>query len=118
MLHHHSFSPHSISRQETVATCPDRLAKRSKARLVAKLRGARERKRRDTGQKVEGRPSYIEERPETVQLAFELASKRVSLRKIAAALADAGHVTAKGRPYSHTAVEAMIKQASTSARQR
>ena len=83
-----------------------------KSRLVAKLRGARERKRRDTGRKVEGRKSYIEARPETVRMACELSFQpRMSLRKIAAALATAGHVTANGEPYSHTAVEAMIKQA-------
>jgi DNA invertase Pin-like site-specific DNA recombinase len=82
-----------------------------KARLVAKLKAARNRKRA-TGVKVEGRKSYIEARPETVQLASELSSRpHMSLRKIAAALAEAGHVTAKGRPYSHTAVEEMIRQA-------
>jgi DNA invertase Pin-like site-specific DNA recombinase len=87
-----------------------------KARLVAKLRGARERKRRDTGQKVEGRKSYIEARPETVQMACELSFQRgMSLRKIAAALAEAGHRTSNDRPYSHTAVEAMIKRAEESA---
>jgi len=86
-----------------------------KTRLVAKLRGARERKRRDTGRKVEGRKSYIEARPATVQMACELSFQpHTSLRKIAAALAEAGHVTAKGKPYSHTAVEAMIKRAEAS----
>jgi DNA invertase Pin-like site-specific DNA recombinase len=83
-----------------------------KARLVAKLKGARDRKRRDTGRKVEGRKSYIEARPETVQMARELYSQpHTSLRKVAAALAAAGHVTANGKPYSHTAVEAMVKRA-------
>jgi DNA invertase Pin-like site-specific DNA recombinase len=87
-----------------------------KARLVAKLKGARERKRRDTGRKVEGRKSYIEARPTTVQMACELSFQpHTSLRKIAAAMAMAGHVTAKGKPYSHTAVEAMIKRAEASA---
>jgi DNA invertase Pin-like site-specific DNA recombinase len=79
-----------------------------KARLVAKLRAARDRKR-DTGAKVEGRKSYAETRPETVQLARELASRpHMSLRKVAAALADAGHLTANGKPFSHTSVEAML----------
>jgi DNA invertase Pin-like site-specific DNA recombinase len=82
-----------------------------KARLVAKLKAARDRKRA-TGVKVEGRKSYIEARPETVQLASELSSRpHMSLRKIAAALKEAGHLTTKGRPYSHTAVEEMIRQA-------
>jgi DNA invertase Pin-like site-specific DNA recombinase len=83
-----------------------------KARLVSKLKGARERKRRDTGRKVEGRKSYIEARPATVQMACELFFEpHMSLRKIAAELAQAGHVTARSKPYSHTAVEAMIKRA-------
>jgi hypothetical protein len=32
----------------------------------------------------------------------------MSLRKVAAALASEGHVTAKGRPYVATAVQAML----------
>jgi DNA invertase Pin-like site-specific DNA recombinase len=51
-----------------------------KARLVAKLKAARDRKRA-TGAKVEGRKSYSEARPETVALARQLAA----------------HVTAQGR---------------------
>jgi hypothetical protein len=43
--------------------------------LVAKLRGARERKRK-TGVKVEGRKSVAEMRPATVALARQLARKR------------------------------------------
>lgn len=82
-----------------------------KARLVAKLKHARDRKRKATGGKVEGRKSMVEARPATVQMACELSFRHVSLRKIAAALATAGHLTAKGRPYSHTAVEAMIRRA-------
>src|SRR5215469_10229228 len=35
-----------------------------KATLVAKLKAARDRKRKETGRKVEGRPSHLEERPE------------------------------------------------------
>jgi DNA invertase Pin-like site-specific DNA recombinase len=81
-----------------------------KARLVAKLRTARDRKRADVG-KVEGRKSYSEARPETVQLARELMARpHMSLRKAAAALAEAGHLTANGKPFSHTSVEAMLKQ--------
>jgi DNA invertase Pin-like site-specific DNA recombinase len=83
-----------------------------KARLVAKLKGARDRKRRDTGHKVEGRKSYAEARPETVALARDLfARPHMSLRKVATALADAGHLTANGKTFSHTSVEEMIRQA-------
>jgi DNA invertase Pin-like site-specific DNA recombinase len=45
-----------------------------KAMLVAKLRGARERKRRN-GIKVEGRKGIAETRPETIEVARKLARK-------------------------------------------
>jgi DNA invertase Pin-like site-specific DNA recombinase len=45
-----------------------------KARLVAKLKAARDRKRA-TGAKVEGRKSYSEARPETVALARQFAAQ-------------------------------------------
>jgi len=48
-------------------------AQLEKARLVAKLRGARERKRA-TGVKVEGRKSYAEMNPDLVRLAKAAAS--------------------------------------------
>ena len=83
-----------------------------KAMLVAKLRGARDRKRR-TGVKVEGRKSIAEERPETVELARRLARARPkggkrSLREISTALAEAGHTTKTGTPYAPTAVKLML----------
>jgi DNA invertase Pin-like site-specific DNA recombinase len=83
-----------------------------KAMLVAKLKGARDRKRR-TGIKVEGRKSIAEERPETVQLARSLARSRPkggkrSLREVAAALAEAGHTTKTGKPYAATAIKLML----------
>jgi hypothetical protein len=40
-----------------------------KAMLVAKLKGARDRKRRSTGKKVEGRKSHKEAHPEVAALA-------------------------------------------------
>ena len=46
-----------------------------KASLVAKLRGARERKKRATG-KCEGRKSIAERRPDVVALARELRRRR------------------------------------------
>jgi DNA invertase Pin-like site-specific DNA recombinase len=84
-----------------------------KAMLVAKLRGARERKRR-TGAKVEGRKALSETRPETIELARKLARKpkgkdAPSLRAISATLARRGHVTKSGTPYAPTAVELMLR---------
>jgi DNA invertase Pin-like site-specific DNA recombinase len=83
-----------------------------KAMLVAKLRGARDRKRR-TGVKVEGRKSIAEEKPETIELARRLARTRPkggkrSLREISAALAEAGHTTKRGNPYAPTAIKLML----------
>jgi hypothetical protein len=51
---------------------------------LAKLRGARERKRRKTGCKVAGRKSYAEANPQLVDLARKLSEQRprLSLREI------------------------------------
>jgi DNA invertase Pin-like site-specific DNA recombinase len=85
-----------------------------KTRLVNRLRVARERTRR-TGVKVEGRKSIAETRPEVIELARKLYTtpqeagrRHPSLRKVAAAMAEAGHVTAKGKPYGATAVKLML----------
>jgi DNA invertase Pin-like site-specific DNA recombinase len=90
-----------------------------KAMTVAKLRGARERKRRKTGGKVEGRKSLAETAPEAVTMARQLSEQRprLSLRQISAALAEAGHVSIKGNgskrpggnPYSASAVASMLE---------
>ena len=84
-----------------------------KAMVVAKLRGARDRKRK-TGVKVEGRKSIAETKPEVVGLARRLNRKtpkggQRTLREIAAELAAAGHLTSTGKPYAPTAVARMLK---------
>jgi DNA invertase Pin-like site-specific DNA recombinase len=91
-----------------------------KAILVAKLRGARDRKRR-TGVKVEGRKSIAEQTMEadgrdghaTVERARSLARARPkggkrSLREISAELAAEGFTTKGGKPYAATAVKLML----------
>src|SRR5829696_3586218 len=71
-------------------------AQLERARLVGKLKAARDRKRR-TGAKVEGRKSHAELRPDVVALAKRLhrvspkMGKHRSLREIAAELARTGH---------------------------
>jgi DNA invertase Pin-like site-specific DNA recombinase len=93
-----------------------------KAMLVAKLRGARDRKRR-TGVKVEGRKSIAEQTmdrdgrdgPATIALARSLARSRPkggkrSLREISAELAAAGYTSRTGRPYAPTAVKLMLRR--------
>jgi hypothetical protein len=44
-----------------------------------------------------------------VAIARELHGQRISLRKISAALAARGYVTAGGKPYVATAVQAMLR---------
>ena len=91
------------------------VAEFDKTMTVAKLRGARERKRRLKG-KCEGRKSYAERKGgrELVALARQLRRtdpdrRPTSLRAVAAALAERGHVTPSGRPYAASAVASMIK---------
>jgi DNA invertase Pin-like site-specific DNA recombinase len=90
-----------------------------KAMTVAKLRGARERKRRKTGTKVEGRKTLPETAAEAVRMACKLSDQRprLSLRQISAALAEAGHVSIKGKgskrpggnPYSASAIASILE---------
>jgi DNA invertase Pin-like site-specific DNA recombinase len=82
-----------------------------KAMLVAKLKGARDRKKAATG-KCGGRKSYAERDAEMVAMAKKLArypvnGRKRSLREIAAQLEAAGK-TSKGRRYTATAVARMI----------
>jgi DNA invertase Pin-like site-specific DNA recombinase len=88
------------------------VAQFEKAALVAKLRGARERKKRETG-KCGGRKSYAQRDPSMVALAKKLArypvnGRKRSLREIAAELEKMGHVAAGGRRYEAAAVARMI----------
>jgi DNA invertase Pin-like site-specific DNA recombinase len=84
-----------------------------KAGLVAKLRGARERRRREHG-KCEERKSHAEARPNVVKLAKRLrraspkTGERMSLRKIAAALAEAGHLNERGHTFNPKSIVAMV----------
>jgi DNA invertase Pin-like site-specific DNA recombinase len=81
-------------------------AELEKARLVAKLRGARERKRAVQG-KCEGRKSLAERSPELAAAARALNDGR-SLRKIADALAEQGFVTPSGKVYAPSAIKGML----------
>jgi DNA invertase Pin-like site-specific DNA recombinase len=84
-----------------------------KAMTVAKLKGARERKRALTGQKVEGRKSHAELRPELVALVRQLRRKRPkggqrSLRDISAELVQRGIMNERGRPFSAVSINSML----------
>jgi hypothetical protein len=78
---------------------------------VAKLKGARDRKKAATG-KCGGRKSYSERSSEMVALAKKLArytinGRKRSLRDVAAELEARGHTT-NGKRYAAAAVARMI----------
>jgi DNA invertase Pin-like site-specific DNA recombinase len=82
------------------------------ATTVAKLKAARDR-RIAAGEKCGGRKSYAEARPEMVELARRLRRpdpdcRPISLRKVAAALAERGYVASTGRPYEAAAIASML----------
>ena len=83
-----------------------------KARLVAKLKAARDRKRIAVG-KCEGRKSWAEINPALVLEAKQLRRKRpkggqLSLRDVAVALAKQGFVSASGKQFSPSVVQSMV----------
>jgi DNA invertase Pin-like site-specific DNA recombinase len=80
-----------------------------KARLVSKLKAARDAKRAETG-KCGGRQSYAERDPALVAVAKALRAERprASLRKLATALAEQGYTTPRGLAYSASAVQSML----------
>jgi DNA invertase Pin-like site-specific DNA recombinase len=88
------------------------IAQFDKASMVAKLKAARDRKRKVTG-KVEGRKSYVERDggPALIARAKALRDQRprLSLREIAAELERDGYATAKGNRYSAGAVRSMLR---------
>ncbi len=63
----------------------------------------------------EGRKSHAEKRPGAVAFAKKLyranpkTGKRMSLRKISAALADAGHLNEHGRPFNPRSIKVMVE---------
>jgi len=89
-------------------------AQYEKARLVAKLKGARDRKSAATGKRIEGRRGYDDTNPSLVREAKRLARKSPktgnarSLREIAAELAAGGHVTSTGKPFSAGQVKRLL----------
>ncbi|MBR1033856.1 MULTISPECIES: recombinase family protein [Bradyrhizobium] len=83
-----------------------------KARLVAKLKAARERKRALVG-KVEGRKSWAEINPQLVKVARRLRRRSPkgghrSLRAVAEELAKLGYVNERGVQFSPSSVKSML----------
>jgi hypothetical protein len=89
------------------------VAEFEKTTLVAKLAAARRRKRIATGEKVEGRKSHAEARPDVVKVAKALALKkpkggRLCLRAISAKLAARGFLNERRCPFNPKSVAAML----------
>lgn len=90
------------------------VAEFEKANLVAKLKGARDRKSVQAGKRIEGRKGYDDTNPELVREAKRLArrnpktGKTRSLREIATELAGLGHVTGSGKPFSASQVQRLL----------
>ena len=81
------------------------VAQFEKASLVAKLKGARERKKRETG-KCEGRPTSQRVADASV-LARKLRSKGLTLREVSERLEKAGHLNEADRPYAAESIWSM-----------
>jgi DNA invertase Pin-like site-specific DNA recombinase len=86
-----------------------------KAMLVEKLKGARERKRRETGKKVGGRQNYAEldGGPEMIALArklhrYPVNGRKRTLAEVSKALADAGYLSSAGTPFTPSSVSRML----------
>jgi DNA invertase Pin-like site-specific DNA recombinase len=83
-----------------------------KAMVVAKLKGARDRKRAREG-KCEGRKSHAELNPELVALVRQLRRRRPkggqrSLRQISAEVAAQGYLNERGNPFSAGSIASML----------
>jgi DNA invertase Pin-like site-specific DNA recombinase len=82
------------------------VAEFDKALTVAKLRGARERKKALTG-KCEGRRSWAEMAPEMVKVAKQLRQSGKSLNAVRNELAAQGYVSSNGTPFTRSVVSRM-----------
>ena len=93
-------------------------AEYEKARLVGKLKGARDRVRKERG-KCEGCKAHSEMNPAAGALAKRLhraspkTGERMSLRRISAALEAAGHVNEYGRPFNPNSIKSMVERKAT-----
>jgi DNA invertase Pin-like site-specific DNA recombinase len=79
-----------------------------KARLVAKLRGARDRKSATAGRRIEGRKRYEKRHEGAAAAAKALSAEHKSLRMIADDMARQGFMTSKGNPLSPSMVRRLL----------
>lgn len=85
------------------------VAQFDKTTLVLKLRGARDRKRRQTG-RCEGNPAFGMIPQAAVQAAQAASGTGLTLRAISAHLASCGLVSQSGLPYSPSAIRTMVRR--------
>jgi DNA invertase Pin-like site-specific DNA recombinase len=83
-----------------------------KSSIVAKLRAARQRKKRATGKNVEGRKPFgtREGEAETLAIMRQFASDGLNSREIAASLNQENRRTRLGRPWNPGCVWAILQQ--------
>lgn len=79
-----------------------------KANLVAKLRGARDRRSAGKAKRIEGRKGYDQTKPAMVAEAKRLRADGLSLERIGMELASAGHLTRTGRPFGPAQVKHIL----------
>ncbi len=90
------------------------VAQFEKANLVAKLRGARDRKSDINGHRIEGRKPYTETNPELVHLAKKLhrrspkTGKRRTLNDISLKLAEYGFLNGHSKPFHSEQVRRLV----------
>jgi DNA invertase Pin-like site-specific DNA recombinase len=83
-----------------------------KTMLVEKLRGARDRKSRLAGERIEGRRDWKALRnPQAIEMARSLTGT-LSLRQISAKLFEAGFAAASGKPYGAQSIKRMLQRKS------
>jgi DNA invertase Pin-like site-specific DNA recombinase len=85
------------------------VAQFEKAMLVSKLRGARDRTRRETG-RCEGNPAWIPVAASTVDVARDMRARGLTLRQIATEL-DAQGMRGPAGKYKAGSVAAMLRRA-------
>jgi DNA invertase Pin-like site-specific DNA recombinase len=88
------------------------VAEFDRALTVAKLRGARERKKAATG-KCEGRKSWYEMAPEMAKQARTMRGLGWSLNKVSRELAKRGFVSSTGKPFTRSVVSRMADRDTT-----
>lgn len=84
-------------------------AQLEKTRLVKKLRVARDRASEQAGRRIEGRKGHLRGDPDLVRLAKSLWMEGRTLLATSALLAELGHVTATGRPFSAAQVKRLVE---------